>query len=357
MTLKNNLNRFHDTSKHRPAPETTTIIARVAREDRGMYDVLSSDKQKTCRARLSGALRYGTQNKQDLPAVGDWVKVRQDADTFTIVHVYERKSVLLRQAARERVEAQVIASNIDTVFVVTSMNREFEPRRLERYILAIWESGAQAVLVLNKSDLANDPEDFIDRAKAVSAGARVVAVSALDDDLSALDEWLGPKQTIAFVGSSGVGKSTIINKLLGHELQATRGVRQEDDEGRHTTTARHLITLSGDRGVLIDTPGMRELQIWSNEQDISALFEDVEALATFCRFRDCKHSGEPGCAIEEAIRLGELEPGRLVSWSKLQRELSWQARRQDIAQQRADAREFSKKVRRTLDKPRAKKHR
>lgn len=353
----NNLHRFHDTTPLHSTKETEHLIARVTREDRGMYDVLCSARQKTCRARLAGALRYGAQSKQELPAVGDWVDVRQDADAFTITRVYERKSVLLRQAAGERVEAQVIASNIDTVFIVTSMNQEFEPRRLERYVLAIWESGAQAVLVLNKSDLADDPEDFVDRARAVSAGARVVSVSAIDGDLSALDEWLGPKQTIAFVGSSGVGKSTIINKLAGHDLQATRSIRGDDDEGRHTTTARHLITLSNDRGVLIDTPGMREFQLWSNEQDIGALFEDIEELATFCRFRDCKHSGEPGCAIEEAIALGELDPGRLASWSKLQREMSWQARRQDVAKQRADARQFAKMVKRTINQSSSKKHR
>lgn len=330
------------------------FAARVSRHDGQQYDVLTAGGTSGTqfRARLGGVLRYRAGRPQELPAVGDWVVVRNDVGKLkTVMAVYKRQTCFVRQAAGQVIDEQVIATNVDTVFVVTSMNYEFEPRRLERYLVAVRAAGARAVIVLNKSDLTDESDAFIERAKAVADGAPVVSLSALDTSsrgLDALSNWLNPGDSIVFVGSSGVGKSTIVNRLMGSEVQLTSGIREDDARGRHTTTARQLLLIPnpdnpGSLGVLIDTPGMREFQLWAHEDEAVEAFEDVEQLNVSCRFRDCAHNGEPGCAVQAALDSGELSPERLASWHKLREELEVQKARQEAVNRRAKRGKNSKK--------------
>lgn len=314
------------------------FVARVSRHDGQEYDILTPDAQ-TRRARLGGGLRYRAQTPQELPAVGDWVAVRDDeGDLKTIVDVFDRRTCFVRQAAGQVTEEQVIAANVDTVFVVTSMNEEFEPRRLERYLTAIRAAGARPVIVLNKRDLADDPQAFVDAAHQVADSAPVVSMSALEGDAEVVEdtlgEWLGRGQTVVFVGSSGVGKSTLVNRLVGEDVQITSDIREDDAKGRHTTTTRQLLVLPHRPAVLIDTPGMREFQLWAYDEETAEAFEDIEELEFQCRFRDCRHDSEPGCAVRAALESGELSAERLASWQKLQRELDAQQRRQEDAARR-----------------------
>ncbi len=277
------------------------------------------------------------------PAVGDWVTL--DENNERIVAVEPRKSEIVRQAAGNRTKPQTIAANVDVVFVVTSMNQEFNESRLERYLTMIWNAGATPVVVLNKSDLAEDPQDFVDRAELAALGCPVVPVNALEDGgLEALRAVMEPDKTYLLVGSSGVGKSTITNALVGESLQETAGIREDDDEGRHTTTNRRLIELPGGIGSLIDTPGMRELQLWDAEDGLSETFADIEELAETCKFRDCQHESEPGCAVRRAIEEGDLDLRRFSNYLKLQRELEFHDKKRDVAATRAEHRKFARVV-------------
>ncbi len=295
--------------------------ARVAVEHRSSYELITDDGPIW--AELGGALRHHATSKLDLPAVGDWVAVRERA---RIEHVLPRRSAFVRQAAGERTEPQVVAANVDVVFVVTSANADFNPRRIERYVAAIWDSGASPVLVLNKIDLCDDPDALIDELGIAVAGIPVARISALahtgEDELR---DHIPDRATVALVGSSGVGKSTIANWLIGADVLDTGGIREDDAKGRHTTTRRELHRLPGG-GALIDTPGMRELQLWIDDDDLADAFGDVDDAAARCRFRDCEHEAEPGCAVRE-----DVDPDRLASWRKLQREIAYQTDRRAVA--------------------------
>ncbi len=299
------------------------MIARVAVEHRNSYALRCEDGTEIF-ATLAGRLRYETTRREDLPAVGDFVKVR---DTV-IEEVMPRRTAFLRKAAGDATEAQVIAANIDTVFVVTGLDGDFNLRRLERYFLTARASGAQCAILLNKADLCADLDARAQQVRAIAPGADVVAISALHGDgIDALRPYLIRGETVAFVGSSGAGKSTLINRLLGKERQNTGAVREADSRGRHTTTHRELLeTPSG--ALLIDTPGLRELQPWAGEDDVDGAFPEIEELAAQCRYRDCSHAGEEGCAVEGAIDLD-----RLASYRKMRKEAAYLDRQLDVRAQ------------------------
>lgn len=330
--------------QQRAALDEPVEPARVAAGGTGVHHVLTARGPQ--RATVSGRLLHETEGPAALPAVGDWVGLKPGADG-RIVHRFERRTCLLRKGVGRRIEAQVLAANVDTVMVVSSLNADFNPRRLERYLSVVLEAGARPVFVLNKADLCDAPERFLDAVRALSDTADIVLVSALEGGgLDALRGHLRAGETVALVGSSGVGKSTLANRLLGASAQREGGIREHDDRGRHTTTHRELFVLQGG-GLLIDTPGLRELESWSVGEDGPAGFSDIAALADACRFRDCSHDGEPGCAVERALGDGTLDQGRMSSFRKLEAEGRLLRERQD-ARARAEGKRRVKEISRAL---------
>jgi ribosome biogenesis GTPase len=298
--------------------------ARVVEEQRDLYRVACEAGELT--AETSGHLRYNAGGRSGLPAVGDWVLIEaRFAEGRATIH-----EVLSRKTAGPETTEQIAAANIDTVFLVTSINADLNPRRIERYLTTIWESGARPVIILSKADLASNIDDAIDRVADVALTVPIHPLSAVTGEgLDRLDEYLNPGQTVALLGSSGVGKSTLINRLLGQEVQKALEIREDDARGRHATTARRLFILPG-RGMLIDTPGMRELQLWDAGGGLSQTFNDIERLAEECRFRDCRHESEPGCAVQAAMASDRLSSDRFQSYLKLRRELGYLERKQDV---------------------------
>jgi ribosome biogenesis GTPase len=280
---------------------------------------------------VSGRLRHEAVGPQDFPVVGDWVVAspRDGGERATIHAVLPRRGRLTRKVAGENTEEQVLVANLDTLFLVAGLDGDFNPRRLERALVLAWDSGAEPVLVLSKADLCDDVPARIAEVETVAAGAAVIALSAREgSNLDALGPWLGSGRTVALLGSSGVGKSTLLNRLLGAEVQATAAVRASDSRGRHTTSHREIFRLPGG-SLVVDTPGLREIQLWARDEDLSQTFEDVAALAADCRFGDCRHESEPGCRVLAALESGDLPEVRLASYRKLQAELAHLERRQD----------------------------
>ena len=308
-----------------------TVPGRVVSESKGSFRVACRDGEIT--ATVSGRLRFRAGEERRYPAVGDWVAVRllPAEDRGIVQAVLPRKSRFSRQAAGPRTGEQVLAANIDTVFIVSGLDggRAFNLRRMERYLTLAWSSGAVPVLVLNKADLCPDVAAFVRRVEGIAPGVPVYPVSALEKTgLAPLWTCLAPGRTAAFLGSSGVGKSALINALLGEERQETGEIRGRDHTGRHTTTRRELLLLPGG-GAVIDTPGLRELQLWAGEEDLDGTFRDIEELARDCRFSDCRHAAESGCAVKAAVDRGDLDPARLVSYRKLQKELRYHALKEE----------------------------
>jgi ribosome biogenesis GTPase / thiamine phosphate phosphatase len=280
---------------------------------------------------LTGRLKHRASSKSELPVVGDWVVVRRRArrDQGAIVAVLPRHSSFSRKVAGHVTDEQVVAANVDVIFIVMSLDADFSLRRLERYLLLARESGASPVVLLTKPDLHSDPAARAAEAAAVAGDAPVHLVSPkLNQGMEIVAGYLAPGRTGALLGSSGVGKSTIINRLAGSDVQKTREVREADSKGRHTTTHRELVMLPGG-GLIIDTPGMRELQLWDVTDAVRETFDEIVDLAAACRFTDCRHREEPRCAVKTAVEEGRLAATRLESYLKLQDELAFLARQQD----------------------------
>jgi ribosome biogenesis GTPase len=332
------------------------VPARVSLEHTHIYRVLTGDGEWL--ARVAGRFRHRADTRAEFPAVGDWVAVEPAAHggDARIHALLPRTSRFSRRAAGDPTEEQVVAANIDTVFLVAGLDGDFNPRRLERYLLVAAESGALPVIVLNKADVlpVDELAARLEDVRALTPGVPVHAVSCRTPaSLARLRDHLGLGRTGALLGSSGVGKSTIVNQLVGHDLLATHEVREADSRGRHTSTHRQLVLLP-DGGLLIDTPGMRELQLW-DAGGLPATFTDVAALAEHCRFRDCRHRGEPGCAVAAAVDSGELAGHRLEHFRKLAAEQEQAEREQDqraLIEGKRNSRVASKALRKRLKEKR-----
>lgn len=294
------------------------IRARVILQEKGMYKISNGSAVKN--AVVSGKFMFTSTTVSDYPAVGDYVIAEwpEDSSNAVIHSVFPRKSCFIRKAAGPEKQEQVVAANIDTVFLCMSLNNDYNIRRIERYLAAAYDSGASPVIVLTKADLCDDVEIKISEIQSVAFGVDVLAVSSINMDFDVLMKYILPGKTIAFLGSSGVGKSTLINRLLGNDRIATGDLRN-DDKGRHTTTHRELITLENG-AFLIDTPGMRELGMWDNESGIDTVFSDIEELISQCKFSNCTHTNEPGCAVQKVLSEGTLDMTRWQSYLKLKKE-------------------------------------
>ena len=319
--------RFASAFQAHAAPDV--LPGRVALEHQHIYRVLSERGEHL--ARVAGKMRHEASTAVEYPAVGDWVALRTRPDELrsTILAILPRRSRFSRKVAGDTTREQVVAANIDTVFLTTGLDGDFSLRRIERYLVTAWESGAQPVVLLTKADLCDETDARVREVEEVASGAPVHATSARQNDgLEILGQYLGPGRTVALLGSSGVGKSTLINRLLGREQQRTAEVSAYKARGRHTTTNRELILLPGG-GLVIDTPGLREIQLWDVGGSISATFADIETLAAGCRFGDCRHDTEPRCAVRRAVEEGTLGADRLESYLKLRREADHVAEKQD----------------------------
>jgi ribosome biogenesis GTPase len=304
------------------------VPGRIVIQQRGGYRLITEAGE--IEARATGALIKAASDSER-PAAGDWVAVeaRPGETTALVHHVLPRRTVFIRKASGPRGGAQVVAANVDTAFLVASMNSDLNLRRLERYLATAYESGAEPVIVLTKADLASDVPAKVAEVETVAFGAPVLAISSkTGQGLEAIAAHLPPGRTAVLLGSSGAGKSTLLNALAGEERMDTGAIREADERGRHTTTHRELVLLPSG-GLILDTPGMRELGLWEAEAGVSTAFEDVEAIAAQCRFTDCTHGREPGCAVRAAIEAGVLPEGRLLAYEKLQAELAYERRRED----------------------------
>ncbi|MFR1707379.1 MAG: ribosome small subunit-dependent GTPase A [Clostridium sp.] len=309
------------------------LLGRVCAQHRTLYKVATESGEIT--ATISGRLQYELINKKDYPVVGDWVELENLGYGEGIIHeIKERKTLICRKVAGGRSEEQVLAANIDKIFITMSLNNNFNLRRLERYINIAWDSGATPIILLTKLDLCEDLEEKLIELDEVAIGIDKISVSSLTGEgVEIVRKLIGNDDTVVFIGSSGVGKSTIINKLLGEDIQVTKEVG-EADKGRHTTTHRELFILPTG-GAIIDTPGMRELQL--SQGDVESTFKDIEELSLRCHFSDCSHKSEPRCAIKEAIEKGELSKERFENYKKIKREIANEEKRR-LAKERINER-------------------
>ena len=306
------------------------VSGRVIASSRGIYTVIT--KLGEGRAELSGAFRYKTISNLEYPVVGDFVLLREEQGLFIVEQVLSRKSLLKRKAPGETAEEQILAANLDYVFLVYGLDggRSFNIRSIERLLTLVWDSGAAPIIVLNKADLCVDTELYKSEAETVSMGVPVIISSAASGlGLSNIRSILGKGKTGLFIGRSGVGKSALTNALMEKEISETGNVRGDDRKGRHTTTSRDMFLLPWG-ALLIDSPGIREIQLTGEESSVAETFSDIVEIAADCRFNDCGHESEPGCAVQEAIQAGDLSEGRYQSYQKHLNEIKYQQRRGDI---------------------------
>lgn len=325
-----------------------TIPARLSVPHKKRYTVLTESGERD--AVIPGRT-WHTEGAAGQPVVGDWIalEVKSETESPVIREILPRRTILTRKMPGEKIAEQYVAANVDILFITCGLDGDYNVRRIERYLALAREGGAQPVVLLNKEDLVEDAAKFREEVAESAGEAPVISLSAkLQTNVEAVEMFLGPGVTGAFVGSSGAGKSTLINALLGEERQDTQEVIEGTDRGKHTTTRRELIPL-GERGVLIDTPGLREIQLWGDESALDDIFADIAALADRCRFRDCSHENEPGCAIREAVEAGELSEKRLASFHKLSRELRHLATRRD-EQARLEEKRRNKRFHKTIRK-------
>ena len=303
-------------------------------------------------AECAGSFLNAMDNPMDLPTVGDWVAVSSLSGTPMIHAVLPRRSFFVRKASGNRLKPQAVAANIDTVLVFTALGGDWSPRRIERYLAAVWVAGAQPMIVVNKSDLGDDTGPILDDLEAIAPDVPSTLISVKDGHgVEFLEERLTPGTTVALVGSSGVGKSSLINRLMGDDVQETGAISEEDGKGRHTTTRRELLVTKGGL-ILIDTPGLREMGLWEAREGLSTVFADIETLAKDCYFKNCAHQDEPDCAVIREVKEGSLNPRRLEHYLRLRKELDSQDQRtEEQARQptKQQVRQISRKAKRMRD--------
>ncbi len=322
-------------------------VGKVAVEHKQYLRLYSEFGQITCE--ISGKFRHEARSQGEFPTVGDWIVFRRLADENKgiVQAILPRKSKISRKVAGQHTQEQIIAANVDFLFIVTSLNFDFNVRRLERYLTLAWDSGAGPVILLNKADLCDNPEYFVEQTAEIAFGVPVHFLSASNrDGLEQLQPYFKNNKTCAMIGSSGVGKSTIINKIIGEERQRVDTLRSSVEKGRHTTTQRELIILPGG-GLLIDTPGMREIQLWDADRGIAEAFEEITTTAENCHFRDCRHRQEPGCAVRQAVKSGEIQMARYKNFQKMQDELQQLKEKQQL-QSRLEAKRQDKILHRAI---------
>jgi ribosome biogenesis GTPase len=338
---------------HAPHAAVGREPARILAEDRGSYVIRTATAER--RAAITGRFRHESGSDASLfPAVGDWVAIDGTIEDAAIHAVLPRRTAIVRQASGRRTAAQIVGANVDVVFIVVSLNLDLNMRRLERYLAVAWESGAEPVVVLSKADLVEDPSPILAEVERIAVGAAILTVSAIDGrGMDEIRARIGSGRTVAFVGSSGVGKSTLLNRLAGEDLAVVKEIREDDARGRHTTTRRQLHVLP-DGGMILDTPGMRELALWDPD-GVEQSFPEIDELVMTCRFGNCQHNGEPGCAIAMALASGSLEARRYEAWQKLEGEARHQIRRVDALAREQERRKW-KAISKAVDKRMAAKY-
>ncbi|WP_433742711.1 ribosome small subunit-dependent GTPase A [Falsibacillus pallidus] len=327
------------------------VLGRVVLEHKKMYKVITEHGEWLCE--ISGKFHYQSILSSDYPSVGDWVAVKERTgeDKGIIEKVLNRNSKFSRKKAGNETEEQIVAVNIDELMIVTSLNDDLNLRRLERYLILAWESGANPIIILSKSDLCENIETAVQEVESIAMGVPIIPISIkTGTGLDEVARYLQPGKTAALIGSSGVGKSTLLNHLIGYQKQLVQEIREDDSKGKHTTTYRELFVLENG-SCIIDTPGMREIQLWESSEGLHSGFSDVDLLADKCRFRNCTHQSEPGCAIREAIQEGELDESRFQSYLKLQRELAYLDRKTDKRAQSEERKKW-KKISQSSNPPR-----
>jgi ribosome biogenesis GTPase / thiamine phosphate phosphatase len=348
-----NKDRFQKQDCNTYNQKANLIPARITKEERHSYNAIS--EQGEIILKINGKMLYNTESRMELPKAGDWVlaQICVGSKTGIVYKTLKRKTIIKRQAASTsknigldgQLNEQILAANVDTVFCVTGLDQNFSTQRIERYLIAVWEAGAKPVIILNKSDICSEHEleERLEEVKSTALGIPYYAVSAINNSsIENLKRHLKSGETAVFIGSSGVGKSSLVNSFFDSELQVTKNVRGKDSHGMHTTTNRELFFLPGG-GILIDTPGMREFQTWADEDAFNNTFEDIETLGKTCRFSNCTHHDEPGCEVQNAIITGELDSKRLKNYYKLENEMKFFDQRKRN-KDRINEKKFKRKV-------------